>query len=96
MLSHNSLVGILVLLVPLIQMMVPWKVRTIQWIHRDHRRALLVDVMSQNNHLLVVLRGFHVGERVLLEPDKRLVVVHMVLGLVLGRMDTKGKRDDLG
>ena len=52
--------------------------------------------MAQNNHLLVVLRGFHVGERVLLEPDKRLVVVHMVLGLVLGKMDTMGKRDDLG
>ena len=94
MLSHNSLVGILVLLVPLIQMMVPWKVRKIQWIRRDYRRALLVDVMAQNNHLLVVLRGFHVG--VLLERDKRLVVVHMVLGLVLGKMDTMGKRDDLG
>ena len=94
MLSHNSLVGILVLLVPLIQMMVPWKVRKIQWIRRDQRRALLVDVMAQNNRLLVVLRGFHVT--VLLERDKQLVVVHMVLGLVLGKMDTMGKRDDLG
>ena len=76
-------------------MMVPWKVRTIQWIRRDHRRALLVDVMAQNIHLLVVLRDYHVV--VLLVPrDKLLVVVHMVLGLVLGRMDTKGKRDDLG
>ena len=81
-------------MVPLIQMMVPWKVRKIQWIRRDYWRALLVDVMAQNSHLLVVLRGFHVG--VLLERDKRLVVVHMVLGLVLGKMDTMGKRDDLG
>ena len=94
MLSHNFLVRILVLLVPLIQMTVPLKVRTNQRIRHVHQTALLVDVMAQNIHLLVVLRGFHVG--VLLERDKRLVVVHMVLGLVLGRMDTKGKRDDLG
>ena len=95
MLSHNFLVKILVLLVPLIQMTVPLKVRTNQRIRHVHRTALLVDVMAQNIHLLVVLRDYHVA--VLLVPrDKLLVVVHMVLGLVLGRMDTKGKRDDLG
>ena len=73
-------------------MTVPLKVRTNQ---RIRRTALLADVMAQNIHLLVVLRDYHVA--VLLVPrDKLVVVVHMVLGLVLGRMDTTGKRDDLG
>ena len=54
----------------------------------------MIQWMAQNSHLLVVLRGFHVV--VLLVRGKRPVVVHMALGLVLGKMDTKGKRGDQG
>ena len=87
-LLHNSLARILVLGLPLMALKV-------LMIPRGLQRELLDVLMTRNNHLLVVLRDYHVA--VLLVPrDKLVVVVHMVLGLVLGRMDTKGKRDDLG